>query len=343
MKAVRFHEHGGPEVLKYEDAPDPVIGPHEVLVRVRACALNHLDVWARQGMPGLKIPLPHISGSDIAGEVAAVGSIVTRIKPGQRVVVSPGISCGQCPHCLSGRDNLCPSYQIIGGYRIDGGYAEYVKLPEVNILPIPDGMAFEAAAAFPLTFLTAWNMLVTLARVRSGDEVLVMGAGSGVGSAAVQIAKLFGARVIATASTDEKLGKAKELGADEGINYASQDLVAEVRRLTAKRGVDIIFEHVGGTVFEKLIPALATGGRLVTCGATAGYLAQTDIRYLFMREVSILGAHMGSKADLLRIKKELERGRLKPVVDRVFPLKDAAEAQRSMEDRKVFGKLVLVT
>ncbi len=342
MKAVRFHEHGGPEVLKYEDAPDPVIGPHEVLVRVRACALNHLDVWARQGMPGLKIPLPHISGSDIAGEVAAVGSIVTRIKPGQRVVVSPGISCGQCPHCLSGRDNLCPSYQIIGGYRIDGGYAEYVKLPEVNILPIPDGMAFEAAAAFPLTFLTAWNMLVTLARVRSGDEVLVMGAGSGVGSAAVQIAKLFGARVIATASTDEKLGKAKELGADEGIDYASQDLVAEVRRLTAKRGVDIIFEHVGGTVFEKLIPILAAGGRLVTCGATAGYLAQTDLRYLFMREVSILGAHMGSKADLLRIKKEMERGRLKPVVDRVFPLKDAAEAQRSMEDRKVFGKLVLV-
>ncbi len=343
MKAVRFHEHGGPEVLKYEDAPDPVIGPHEVLVRVRACALNHLDVWARQGMPGLKIPLPHISGSDIAGEVAAVGSIVTRIKPGQRVVVSPGISCGQCPHCLSGRDNLCASYQIIGGYRIDGGYAEYVKLPEVNILPIPNGMAFEAAAAFPLTFLTAWNMLVTLARVRSGDEVLVMGAGSGVGSAAVQIAKLFGARVIATAGTDEKLGKAKELGADEGINYASQDLVAEVRRITAKRGVDIIFEHVGGTVFEKLIPILAAGGRLVTCGATAGYLAQTDIRYLFMREVSILGAHMGSKADLLRIKKELERGRLKPVVDRVFPLKDAAEAQRSMEDRKVFGKLVLVT
>jgi len=343
MKAVRFHEHGGPEVLKYEDAPDPVIGPHEVLVRVRACALNHLDVWARQGMPGLKIPLPHISGSDIAGEVAAVGSIVSRIKPGQRVVVSPGISCGQCPHCLSGRDNLCASYQIIGGYRIDGGYAEYVKLPEVNILPIPNGMAFEAAAAFPLTFLTAWNMLVTLARVRSGDEVLVMGAGSGVGSAAVQIAKLFGARVIATAGTDEKLGKAKELGADEGINYASQDLVAEVRRLTAKRGVDIIFEHVGGTVFEKVIPILAAGGRLVTCGATAGYLAQTDIRYLFMREVSILGAHMGSKADLLRIKKELERGRLKPVVDRVFPLKDAAEAQRSMEDRKVFGKLVLVT
>ena len=199
MKAVRFHEHGGPEVLKYEDAPDPVVAPHEVLVNVRACALNHLDVWARKGMPGVKIPLPHISGSDIAGEVAAVGSIVTRIRPGQRVVVSPGISCGQCASCLSGRDNLCRSYEIIGGYRIDGGYAEYVKLPEVNILPIPEGMSFEAASAFPLTFLTAWNMLVTLARVRRGDEVLVMGAGSGVGSAAIQISKLFGARVIAAA------------------------------------------------------------------------------------------------------------------------------------------------
>ncbi len=343
MKAVRFHEHGGPEVLKYEDAPDPVIAPHEVLVKVKACALNHLDVWARKGMPGVKIPLPHISGSDIAGEAAAVGSIVTRIKPGQRVVVSPGISCGQCANCLSGRDNLCRSYEIIGGYRIDGGYAEYVKLPEVNVLPIPDGMSFEAASAFPLAFLTAWNMLVTLAKVKRGEEVLVMGAGSGVGSAAVQIAKLFGARVIAAAGTDDKLGKARALGADEGIDYATKDLVAEVRRLTAKRGVDVIFEHVGGPVFEKLIPVLAAGGRLVTCGATAGYLAQTDIRYLFMRQASIMGAFMGSKADLLDVMKEMERGTLKPVVDRVFPLKDAAEAQGSMEDRKVFGKLVLVT
>lgn len=343
MKAVRFHEHGGPEVLRYEDAPDPVIAPHEVLVRVKACALNHLDVWTRKGMPGVKVPLPHISGCDIAGEVAGLGSIVTRIKPGQPVVVSPGISCGQCAHCLSGRDNLCRSYEIIGGYRIDGGYAEYVKAPEVNILPLPEGMTFEAAAAIPLTFLTAWNMLVTLARVRTGEDVLVMGAGSGVGSAAVQIAKLFGARVIATASTEDKLGKAKGLGADEGIDYTTQDLVAEVRRLTARRGVDVIFEHVGGPVFEKLIPALAAGGRLVTCGATAGYLVQTDLRYLFMRQVAIMGAHMGSKADLFEIMREVERGRLQPVVDRVFPLKEASEAQRVMEDRKVFGKLVLVT
>src|SRR3990172_11450268 len=171
MKAVRFHEHGGPEVLRYEDAPDPVIAPNEVLVKVKACALNHLEVGGGKGMPGVKTPLPHISGSDIAGEVAAVGSIVTRIKPGQRAVVSPGISCGQCAYCLSGRDNLCRSYEIIGGYRIDGGYAEYVKVPEVNILPLPEGMAFEAAAAIPLTFLTAWNMLVTLARVRTGEEV----------------------------------------------------------------------------------------------------------------------------------------------------------------------------
>ncbi|MGB4781489.1 zinc-binding dehydrogenase [Candidatus Methylomirabilis sp.] len=342
MKAVRFHEYGGPEVLRYEDAPDPTIAPHEVLVKVKACALNHLDLWCRKGMLGITIPLPHICGSDIAGEVAAVGSIVTRITPGQRVVVSPGVSCGQCVHCLSGHDNLCYSYQIVGGYRIDGGYAEYVKIPEVNILLMPEGMSFEAAAAFPLTFLTAWNMLVNLAHVKRGDEVLVMGAGSGVGSAAIQIAKLFGARVIAAAGSDDKLDKAKALSADDGINYTSQDLVAEVRRLTAKRGADVIFEHVGGAVFEKLIPVLATGGRLVTCGATAGHLAQTDIRYLFMRQASIMGGFMGPKADLLQIVREIERGTLKPVVDRVFPLEDATEAQYAMEDRKLFGKLVLV-
>lgn len=342
MKAMRFHEHGGPEVLRYEDAPDPIIAPHEVLVKVKACALNHLDLWCRKGMLGMQIPLPHISGSDFAGEVAAVGSVATRITLGQRVVVSPGVSCGQCACCLSGRDNLCRSYEIVGGYRIDGGYAEYVKVPEVNILPIPEGMSFEAAAAFPLTFLTAWNMLVNLARIKRGDEVLVMGAGSGVGSAAIQIAKLFGARVIAAVGSDEKLDKAKSLGADEGVNYTSQDLVVEMRRLTAKRGVDVIFEHVGGVVFEKLIPVLATGGRLVTCGATAGYLAQTDIRYLFMRQLSIIGGFMGPKADLLQIAQEMARGTLKPVVDRIFPLKEAAAAQCAMEDRKLFGKLVLV-
>ncbi|PWB76917.1 MAG: alcohol dehydrogenase [Candidatus Methylomirabilota bacterium] len=342
MKAVRFHEHGGPEVLRYEEAPDPAIAPHEVLVKVKACALNHLDLWCRKGMPGMRIPLPHISGSDISGEVAAVGSIVTRTGPGQQVVVSPGVSCGQCIHCLSGRDTACRTYEIVGGYRIAGGYAEYVKVPEVNILPMPEGMSFESAAAFPLTFLTAWNMLVNLAHVKRGDDVLIMGAGSGVGSAAVQIAGLFGARVIAAAGSDEKLEKAKGLGAEAGINYAHQDLIAETRRLTAKRGLDVIVEHVGGDVFEKLISILATGGRLVTCGATAGHLGRTDIRYLFMRQLSIMGGFMGPKADLLQIAREMARGTLTPVVDRVFPLKDAAAAQRAMEDRKLFGKLVLV-
>ncbi|PWB48535.1 MAG: alcohol dehydrogenase [Candidatus Methylomirabilota bacterium] len=342
MKAVRFHEHGGPEVLGYEEVPDPVIAPHEVLVTVKACALNHLDLWCRKGMLGIQIPLPHISGSDIAGEVAAAGSIVTRIISGQRVIVSPGVSCGQCAHCLSGRDNACRSYEIVGGYRIDGGYAEYVKVPEVNVLPMPEGIGFEAAAAFPLTFLTAWNMLVNLARVRRGDDVLVMGAGSGVGTAAIQIAKLLGARVIAAAGSDEKLDKAKAIGADEGINYAGRDLAAEVRRLTDKRGADVIFEHVGGAIFETLIPILATGGRLVTCGATAGHLARTDIRYLFMRQLSIMGGFMGPKADLLSIIREIARGALTPIVDRVFPLEEAAAAQRAMEDRRLFGKLVLV-
>ena len=342
MKAVRFHEHGGPEVLRYEEAPDPVIAPHEVLVKVKACALNHLDLWCRKGMLGMQIPLPHISGSDIAGEVASVGTLVTRVTTGQRVIVSPGVSCGQCACCLSGRDNLCRSYEIVGGYRINGGYAEYVKVPEVNILLMPEELSFEAAAAFPLTFLTAWNMLVNLAHIKRGDDLLVVGAGSGVGSAAIQIAKLFGARVLAAVGSEEKLDKATKLGADEGIDYTSRDLVIEVRRLTAKRGVDVIFEHVGGAVFEKLIPVLATGGRLVTCGATSGHMAQTDIRYLFMRQLSIMGGFMGPKADLLQIVKEIARGTLKPVVDRIFPLTDAATAQCVMEDRKLFGKLVLV-
>jgi NADPH:quinone reductase-like Zn-dependent oxidoreductase len=212
----------------------------------------------------------------------------------------------------------------------------------VNILLMPEELSFEAAAAFPLTFLTAWNMLVNLAHIKRGDDLLVVGAGSGVGSAAIQIAKLFGARVIAAAGSEEKLDKAKKLGADEGIDYTGQDLVIEVRHLTAKRGVDVILEHVGGAVFEKLIPVLATGGRLVTCGATSGHLAQTDIRYLFMRQLSIMGGFMGPKADLLQIVKEIARGTLKPLVDRIFPLTDAATAQCVMEDRKLFGKLVLV-
>jgi NADPH:quinone reductase-like Zn-dependent oxidoreductase len=341
MKAVRFHEHGGPDVLRYEDVPEPKIGPMDVLVRVRACALNHLDLWLRRGLPGRSIPLPRIVGSDIAGEVAEVGSAVTRVKIGQRVLISPGLSCGRCPACLSGRDNFCPDYEVIGSYRSDGGYAEYVAVPEPNIVPIPDHIRFEEAAAFPLVFLTAWHMLVTRAGVRPGETVLVIAAGSGVGMAAIQIAKLFGARVLATAGTDAKLQKAKELGADEVINHATQDVLQEVKRMTDRRGVDVVIEHVGTAVFEKCVLSLAPGGRLVTCGVTSGYETRLDIRYLFSRQLSLLGSFMGSKGELLEAFAFFVQGRLKPVIDRVFPLAEAAAAQRLMEERGHFGKILL--
>lgn len=342
MKAVRFHEHGGPKVLRYEDVLDPTPKPTEVTLRVKAVALNHLDVWLRKGLPGLKVPLPKIGGCDIAGEVTALGSACSRVKIGERIMVSPGWSCGQCAACLQGEDNFCRAYQIIGGYSLDGGCAEFVCVPEVNCITIPERLDYPAAAAVPLVFLTAWNMLVRRAHLKDGEDVLVMGAGSGVGTAAIQIAKLFRARVIAVASTDDKLAKVAGLGADAGINYATQDLAQEVRRLTGKRGVDVVFEHVGGATWEKLIPTLAPGGRLVTCGATAGYESKVDIRYFFSKSVAILGAFMGCKADLLEVIRHMAEGRLRPVVDRTLPLSECAQAHRLIEERAVFGKIVLI-
>jgi NADPH:quinone reductase-like Zn-dependent oxidoreductase len=342
MKAVRFHEHGGREVLRYEDVPDPAPRPMEVLLRVKAVALNHLDVWLRKGLPGMTVPLPKIGGCDMAGEVAAVGALCSRIAVGQRILVSPGISCGQCAACLRGDDNLCRACKVIGGYAMDGGCADFVCVPEVNCIPIPDGLDYPGAAAVPVTFVTAWNMLVRQARVSAGEDVLVMGAGSGVGTVAIQIAKLFGARVIAVAGTDEKLAKAQALGADEGINYARQDLAQEIRRLTGKRGVDVVFEHVGGATWQKLIPNIASGGRLVTCGASAGHEGSVDIRYLFSKSISILGAFLGTKADMLTVVGQLACCRLHPVIDRTLPLAECAEGHRLLEERAVFGKVVLL-
>jgi NADPH:quinone reductase-like Zn-dependent oxidoreductase len=340
MKAVVFHEHGGVDRLRYEERPDPVVKDNEVLVRVRACALNHLDIWGRIGLPGVRIPLPHISGCDISGEVVSAGRLVTRARMGEAVVVSPGLSCGQCEYCLSGRDNMCRSYKIIG-YLVDGGYAELVSVPEVNIIPKPEWLRPEEAAAIPLVFMTAWHMLATRARISPGEYVLVLGAGSGVGSAAIQIAKLHEAQVIATAGSKEKLKLAEMLGADDVINHSEQDIVSEVRRITEKRGVDVVFEHVGSATWEKSIKSLAVGGRLVTCGATSGYNAKTDIRYVYSRQLSILGSYMASKAELLKVIELVRQRRLKPVVDKVYPLAEAAEAQERMENREHFGKIVL--
>jgi NADPH:quinone reductase-like Zn-dependent oxidoreductase len=340
MKAIRFHDFGNGDVLRYEEAPMPPIGSSDVLLQLKAAALNHLDIWVRSGQRERSIPLPHIPGSDGAGIIAEVGKEVKHFKVGDRVLISPGLSCGHCDQCLNGTDNLCRDYRVLG-VRDDGTYAEYVKLPAENVVPIPSGLDFHEATAIPLVSLTAWHMLVTLAKTQSGETVLVHGAGSGVGSMAIQIAKLFGTRVITTAGSAEKLSKAKELGADELINYKEKDFVEEVKRLTDKRGVDVVFEHIGGEVFEKSITVLTKGGRLVTCGATTQYNCNVDIRYVYSRHQTIYGSWMGGKPELTEVLKHFSPDKLKPVVDSVFPLAQAAEAQRRMEERKNFGKIVL--
>jgi NADPH:quinone reductase-like Zn-dependent oxidoreductase len=340
MKAIVYSEHGGPEVLRYTDVPKPQIDAYEVLVRVRACALNHLDLFVRGGLPGIKIPLPHIPGSDIAGEVAEVGAKVTGIKVGERVLLQPGISCGSCPQCLAGNDNYCRQY-VLFGQMVDGGCAEYVKSPSENVVPIPENMSFEEAAAFPLVSLTAWHMLITRAQLKPAETVLVLGAGSGVGGAAIQIAKATGARVIATAGTKEKVIKGKELGADSVILHSENDIAEEVKRMTNRRGVDVVFEHVGQATWDQSLRSLSPGGRLVTCGATTGYDAKIDLRFLFVRQLSILGSFMGSKAELFSALELFRRGLLKPVIDLVLPLEKCAEAHVRLENREQFGKIVL--
>ncbi len=339
MKAIRFHAHGGPDVLRYEEIPEPMAGPGEAVVRVRACALNHLDLWQRRGLERVKVPFPHISGADVAGEVEY--SHEREFAVGRRVLLQPGLSCGLCAACLDGCDNECAKYDVLG-YRSDGGYAEYVKVPVQNLVPIPDAIGFVEAAAFPLAFLTAWHMLISRAHLRAGDDVLVLGAGSGVGQAAIQVAWRHGARVFATAGTDEKLAKARQLGAYEVINHTTDDLPARVKEFTNGRGVDVVVEHVGTATWDRSLKCLARGGRLVTCGATTGYDASIDLRVLFSRQLSLLGSYMGRKGELLRAVQFFFGGELRPVVDRTYPLAEAAEAHRRLESREQFGKIVLV-
>lgn len=341
MKCVRIHRHGGFENLSLEDIDPPRIGADEVLVNVKATSINHLDLWVRQGIPGVKFPLPIIPGVDAAGVVAERGEAVRHVAVGDRVVVAQGISCGHCRHCLNGNDNLCRDYKLIGEHR-DGADAEYLAVPSRNVIPLSDKISFEAAAASALVFLTAWQMMVDKAGVKPGDDVLVVGGSSGVGTAGIQIAKLFGARVIATTSTDQKSETLKELGADEVINYRKQSVLDEVRRLTAKRGVDVVFEHVGKSVWDESIRSLTKGGTLVTCGATSGYDAVTDLRYVFYKQIRILGSTMGRKGDLLPILECLERGTLKPVIDRVLPMSDVREAHKVVEAGEHVGKVIMI-
>ncbi len=343
VHAVALSRHGGPEVLEDVDVDVPAAPPPGLVrVRVLATALNHLDLWVRRGLPHLKLEYPHRLCADVCGVVESIGEGARAPAVGTRVVLQPALSCGTCEACLGGRDNFCRSYGILGEH-YQGGSIELFDVPASSLLLAPPNLTVEECAAIPLTYMTAWQMVVRRARVARGDVVLVQAAGSGVSTAAIQIAKSRGARVIATSSSAAKLARARALGADEVIDYKAQDFVAEVKRLTGKRGVDVVIEHVGGETFSRSILALANGGRLATCGATSGATPEVDLRHVFFRQLEILGSTMGSKADLFPVLREIEAGSLRAIVDRVLPL-DAAgarEASRALEAREAFGKIVL--
>src|SRR3984957_19461103 len=348
MKAVRIHQFGGPEVLTYEDVPDPQLRKNEVLVGVRACSLNHLDVWVRKGLPGVK--LPHILGGEVGGEVVEIGEYVSGaevgvlksggLKTGQRVLLAPMHFCGHCEKCVAGLQNQCREFTVLGN-AVDGGDCELIAVPAASVIPIPDSLDFNQAASVPLVFVTAWHMLVTRAAVRPGQTVLVLGASSGVGIAAIQIAKLFQCRVITTAGDEAKLEKARALGADFGINHYQQKISDEVRKITNKAGVDVVIEHVGAATWDESVKSLKSSGTLVTCGATTGPEAKIDLRHLFARQLTLLGSYMGTMADLYEVLGHVFAGRLKPVVDRVFPLKDLRAAHEYLEKSQMFGKIVI--
>jgi NADPH:quinone reductase-like Zn-dependent oxidoreductase len=325
------------------DVPEPQISPNEVLIKVKASGCNYNDVWARRGLPGVSIIMPHISGSDAAGEIAEVGSEVTSVKVGDEVVVFSSISCGTCEACARGEVFFCRQFKIWGFQTgpLDGGHAEYAKVPAFNVVPKPKGLGWEQAASMPLVLFTAWRMLVTRAKIRAGDFVLVWGAGGGLGTMAVQICRLFNARAIAVANSDDKLQIASELGAAHVINRSKQDVNEEIKKITGRRGVDVVFEHVGEATWETSVRALKWGGTLVTCGATSGFDAKTDIRLLWNKQLNLLGSHMANKAEFLDAWRFVESGDIKPAVFIALPLKEAGLAQKTIEDGQVIGKVVL--
>ena len=340
MKALAFDEFGGPEKLRLQDVPDPRPGPGQVLVRVRACALNHLDLLVREGIPALKTPLPFWTGCDIAGDLAELGAGVSGLKVGDRVCVNPNLTCGRCEFCVQGEDSLCVRYGILGEH-VPGGLAELVAVNAENVLPLPAHVSYENAASFILTNMTAWRMVVTQAGVRPGEDVLILGVGGGVSSTAVQIAKLCGARVLVTSSSDAKLERARQLGADVGINYTNENWEKAVYEKTGRRGVDVVIENVGAQTWTQSLRSLRKGGRLVTCGATSGPIAETDIRIVFWKQVHIIGSTMASRREFNHVMRLFFGGRLKPIVDEVVPLKDGGAAQRRLAEGRQFGKIVL--
>ncbi|HIC97800.1 MAG TPA: alcohol dehydrogenase [Aquificaceae bacterium] len=341
MKAVVLEGFGGTDKLRYvEDFPKPEPKCDEVLIRVKAVALNHLDIWVRKGALAVKPELPHLLGSDVSGVVERVGDSVHNVSEGEEVIVSPGLSCGVCKECRSGKDNLCKRYDILG-LKTKGGYGEYVVVPARNVLRKPDNLSFEEAASYPLTFLTIWNALVDKGSVGPNTRVLVWAGSSGVGVAGIQVAKLFGAFVITTAGDEGRMRKCKELGADVVINHYGEDVVKRVREVF-KDGVDLVIDHVGSATFKKSIECLRRGGKLLFFGTTTGDLATIDIRYLFVREIALVGVYMGRGANLFTITELFKKGALKPVVDKTFPLRDAPKAHEYLESGGHFGKVVLL-
>jgi len=340
MRAIYFDRHGGPEVLTLGERPAPVPGPGQVRIDVRAASLNHIDLFLRRGLPGLKLALPHIPGCDASGVVGELGAGVATHRVGDRVLMNPSLSCGKCEFCQRGDVTMCTTFKLVGEHT-DGTCCEHIVLPEENAIAIPDTMSFEDAASIPLVFVTAWRMLITRGRLRAGEDVLIHGASAGVGIACIQIAKAAGARVIAAASTAEKLALCGQLGADVLINGETEDVVRRIRELTGRRGVDVVVDYVGKATWVKSLQCLSRGGRLVTCGATTGYNPEEDLRHIFYRQLEVIGSTMGNRNELMAPLKLIFAGKMRPVVSAVYDLKDTAEAHRAMEARKTLGKIVI--
>ena len=344
MKAVIFNQHGGPEVLQYKDTPEPKAGPNEVVIKVGASACNFNDIWARRGLPGMEMILPHISGSDVCGKVVEVGPGVATVKVGAEVVVHCGLSCRECYYCTRGEEFFCTQFKIWGFQTgpLDGGHGEYCKVPAVNCLPKPKNLTDAEAATIPLVLVTVWRMLVTRARIQAGDYVLIWGAAGGLGVMAIQVAKLWGAHAIAVASTDDKLERCKQLGADYLLNRKKHDVFKEVRKITDGRRADIVLEHTGAETWPISMQCLKWGGTIVTCGATSGFEAKLDIRLLWNKQQNYLGSHLGNKGELIDAMRFVQTGQIKPVVGQILPLTELGRGQELMETNAVAGKIAMV-
>jgi alcohol dehydrogenase len=344
MKAIMFERNGGYDVLKYADVAEPKAGPNDVVIKVKASACNFNDIWARRGLPGMKIILPHISGSDAAGVVVETGSEVKHVKIGDEVVVHCGIACRECYYCTRGEEYFCSDFKIWGFQTgpFDGAHGEYCKVPAVNTLPKPSNLSFEEASTMPLVLVTVWRMLVSRAHIHAGDFVLVWGAAGGLGVMALQIAKLFNAHAIAVASSDDKLELCSRLGAEFLLDRKKHDIFQEVRKITGSRRADIVFEHTGADTWPISMQCLKWGGTLVTCGATSGFDAQLDIRLLWNKQQNYLGSHLGNKGELIDAMRFVASGDIKPVVGKVLPLKEMAKAQDLMETNTIAGKIAIV-